>query len=209
MIRRIGIVATASWFVGGALLGLIELVSLPADPAYSTALQLLPLVFLLGGIWFIVSQFHELTRSSRGIHDRLRKAMILGWFALFGVDAGVASVNNMSTQIFRTPLPYYFQGVSLAQKLIALSGIFVLGSSAILVSHRSLTSREQRSPEHLTSFWDKPVTDVGFLAILLGVVFGLAQYWAPLVFAGFILLLAGAFLYPIGILTEKDDPVSA
>jgi hypothetical protein len=134
--------------------------------------------------------------------------MILGWFALFGVDAGVASVNNMSIEIFRTSIPYYFYGVSLAQKLIALAGIFVLGGSAIRVSRRSPASQEQRSPEELTGFWDKPVTGVGFITLLLGVVLGLAQYWSTLVFAGFILLIAGAFLYPIGKLTEKNSPGS-
>lgn len=203
--RRIEILATASWFVGGTLLGIIELITLPSDPTYSTLLQLLPLIFLGGGIWFIISKFHELTIPGQGPHGRLRKVMIVGWFALFGVDAGIASVNNMSTQIFRSPIPYYFQGVSLAQKLIALAGIFVLGGSALLVSRRPLTRQEQMPPEPLTSFWEKPVTGVGFITILFGVVLGLAQYWSTLVFAGFVLLLAGAFLYPVGRLTEKNS----
>lgn len=204
MIRLIEIIASVSWFVGGTFLGIIELISLPADPTYSTLLQLLPLVFLLGGIWFVISMFHELTISSQGRQDRLRKVMIVGWFALFGVDAGIASINNMSTQIFHTPIPDYFQGVSLIQKLIALTGIFVLGGSALLVSHRPLTLQGHKPPESLTSFWEKPVTGVGFITLLSGVVLGLAQYWSTLVFAGFVLLLAGAFLYPVGRLTEKN-----
>ena len=207
MIRWIEILATASWFVGGTLLGIIELISLPADPNYSTLLQLLPLAFLLGGIWFIIAEFHKLTRSVQSQNDRLRKVMIIGWFTLFGVDAGIASVNNMSTEIFRTSIPYYFQGVSLVQKLIALVGIFILGGSAILVSRRPL-DEGQTQPEARTSFWEKPVTGVGFVTLLVRVVFGLAQYWATVVFAGFILLLAGAFLYPIGRFTEKDNRCS-
>jgi hypothetical protein len=35
-------------------------------------------------------------------------------------------------------------------------------------------------------------------------VLGLAQYWPTVVFAGFILLLAGLMLYPVGRLIEKN-----
>jgi hypothetical protein len=37
----------------------------------------------------------------------------------------------------------------------------------------------------------------------MGVVLGLAQYWLIVVFAGFILLLPGIMLYPVGRLTEN------
>ena len=132
--------------------------------------------------------------------------MIGGWAALFGVDAGVASINNMSTQIFHTSIPYYFQGVSVAQKLIALTGIFILGTAAIVVSRRE-SGNKIRSNSNATlrvADWDKPITSVGFVTLLFGVVLGLAQYWYAIVLGGFILLLTGAMLYPIGRLIEKN-----
>src|ERR1700757_4645678 len=91
--------ALVSWFAGGILLGLIEIITLPVDPITSTLLQLLPLLFLIGGIWYILSKFQQLA-GSKSNSGRLRKVMTAGWVALFGVDAGVASINNMSTQIF-------------------------------------------------------------------------------------------------------------
>ena len=57
---------------------------------------------------------------------------------------------------------------------------------------------------HSSDPWEKPLTNMGFIAVLLGVVLGLAQYWQPIVFAGFVLLLAGILLYPVGKLTEKN-----
>ena len=194
-----------SWFTGGVLLGLIETITLPVDPISSTLLQLLPLLFLIGGIWYIMSKF-QLVADSKSDSGRLRKVMTFGWIALFGIDAGVASINNMSTQIFNSPIPYYFQGVSLAQKLIALTGIFVLGLSAIVISRRK---GDNEPKDHLNENWrvsvlDRPITTVGFITVLVGVVLGLAQYWYALIFGGFVLLLAGAMLYPIGRLMEKD-----
>ena len=125
--QLIASLALVSWFTGGVLLGLIEIITLPSDPIISTALQLLPLLLLIVGIWHILSKFQRVARSN-GDSGRLKKAMIVGWIALFGVDAGVASVDDMSTQIFHTPIPHYFQGVGLAQKLTALTGIFILDS---------------------------------------------------------------------------------
>src|SRR5437870_3263367 len=95
--RLVPLIAILSWFLGGILLGLIEVITLPSDPTYSTLLQ-------------------------------------------FSSD-----------------------------------------------------------------FWEKPLINIGFIALLLGLVLGLAQYWSPVVFAGFILLLTGAMLYPIGRITEKFE----
>ena len=61
MTRLPNVIALLSWFAGGILLGLIEVIALPSDPVYSTLLQLLPLLFLVGGIWFIVSQYQKTT----------------------------------------------------------------------------------------------------------------------------------------------------
>jgi hypothetical protein len=202
LVASLGLV---SWFAGGILLGLIEIITLPVDPITSTLLQLSPLLFLIGGIWYILSKFQQLA-GSKSNSGRLRKVMTAGWAALFGVDAGVASINNMSTQIFHASIPYYFQGISLAQKLIALTGIFVLGTAAVVVSFREAGNETKKSSnENLRgTFWDKPISGVGFVSLLLGVVLGLAQYWYAVVFGGFILLLAGAMLYPIGRLIERD-----
>ena len=128
--------------------------------------------------------------------------MDAGWIAVFGINAGLASLNNFSIVIFQLKqLPYYFQGVSLAQKIIALAGIFVLGTASMLASHemRGSAPMAQRRAE----FWEKPLTNIGFVAILLGVVLGLAQYWSPIVYAGFFVLLAGAMMYLIGKWTES------
>ena len=46
MTRLPNVIALLSWFAGGILLGLIEVIALPSDPVYSTLLQLLPLLFL-------------------------------------------------------------------------------------------------------------------------------------------------------------------
>jgi hypothetical protein len=196
--------AVLSWFTGGILLGLIEIVTLPKDPTYSTLLQLLPLLFLAGGIWFIFSEYQTIGERTDRIASRLRMVMTIGWFAFFGIDAGVASINNISTQVFHVQLPYYYQGVSLAQKIIALAGIFVLGGTPIL-AWRRLPSRKNLAPPIYRDFWEWPVTSLGFVALILGVVLGLAQYWYPIVFAGFILLVAGAMLLLVGTLTEKSS----
>ena len=127
--------------------------------------------------------------------------MAVGWFAVFGADAGVASLNNMATTIFHTQLPYYYNGVSLAQKIIALGGIFVLGIASFFASQRHQS--DFNPVVNASDFWEKPLTNIGFIALLLGIVLGLAQYWSAIIFAGFILLLAGAMLYPVGRLTEK------
>ncbi len=202
-------VAVLSWFTGGTVLGLIEIITLPSDPNYSTLLQLLPLFLLAAGIWFIVKEFQSLAKSVGVSSRRLRRVMIVGWIAFFGVDAGVASINNMSIQVFHLQLPFYYQGISLAQKLITLAGIFVLGGASILAT-RSVPEGNARIDSDVASdFWEKPTTNIGFISLLLGIVLGLGQYWSSVVFAGFILLLAGAFLLPLGVLTEKESDVTA
>ena len=205
MTRLVSVLAVLSWFAGGFLLSFIEIIKLPTDPAYSTLLQLLPLLLLVGGIWFVIFQYQRLGTQSNPSFGRLRKTMSFGWIAVFGVNAGVASLNNMSTEIFHSQLPYYFQGISLSQKIIALAGIFVLGISSIIAMRRDTETLKAPVVENVTSdFWEKPLTNIGFIALLLGVVLGLAQYWSMVVFAGFILLLAGVMLYPVGRLTEKN-----
>ncbi len=126
MTRLADTLAILSWFIGGTLLGLIEIINLSQDPNYSTLLQLLPLLFLAGGIWFILSQYQRIGGRTNKMATRLRIVMTIRWFALFVVDAGVASVNNIATQVFHIQLPYYYQGISLAQKITALAGIFLL-----------------------------------------------------------------------------------
>jgi hypothetical protein len=194
--------ALLSWFAGGILLGLIEVVALPKDPNYSTLLQLLPLLLLIGGIWFVISQYQRLGAWIDQTSHRLRLVMTVGWVAVFGINAGIASINNMANDIFHQSLPYYFQGISLAQKLIALSGVFVLGIASTIVAREDNT--KTKAVQHYTDFWEKPLTNIGFIALLLGVILGLAQYWSVIVFSGFFLLLAGIMLYPVGRLTEKD-----
>jgi len=202
--KRVSLIALFSWFGGGILLGLIEVISLPRDPNYSTALQLLPLLLLVGGIWFVISQCQRLEGRIDKTAHHLRGLMVVGWVALFGVNAGIASLNNMSTEIFHRQLPYYFQGVSLVQKIIALAGIFLLGTISILsMQEGQKTANAPVAPER-PDFWEKPLTNIGFISLLLGVVLGLAQYWSPIVFAGFFLLLGGVMLYPVGKLTERD-----
>ena len=197
--------AVVSWFIGGILLGLSEIITLPSDPISSTLLQLLPLLFLVGGVSYVLSKF-QYAASSKTDANRWRRMMTVGWIALFGVDAGVASLNNISTKIFHTSIPYYFQGVNLAQKLVALTGIFVLGLSSIVISRGETNSETRNEPYDgfRMGVREKPITNFGFVALLLGVVLGLAQYWYSIVFGSFILLLAGAMLYPIGKLLEKD-----
>jgi hypothetical protein len=186
------------------MLGLIEVVALPKDPNYSTLLQLLPLLLLVSGIWFVISQYQRLGSRVDKLSFRLRELMVVGWVAVFGVNAGIASLDNMSTVIFHKQLPYYFQGISLAQKIIALAGIFLLGTISILALRQSKNSSDIPAPSQRLDFWEKPLTNIGFISLLLGVVLGLAQYWSTVVFAGFFLLLAGVMLYPVGKFTEKD-----
>ena len=196
------VAALLSWFAGGVLLGLIEFFQLPQNPAISTALQLLPLLFLGGGIWFVISEYQRLRGGSDLRSTRLRYLMIFGWISVFGVNAGIASINNMSNVIFHAQIPYYFQGISSAQKVIALAGVFVLGLASVLSM-----PWDQVKPVRGTGssdFWEKPLTNIGFIVLLIGVVLGLAQYWSIIIFAGFFLLLAGLMLYPVGRLTEKD-----
>src|SRR5437870_13857085 len=97
--RLVPLIAILSWFLGGILLGLIEVITLPSDPTYSTLLQSLPLVFLLVGAWFIVSQYQMLRVQLDQSSSRLKTLMGLGWIAVFGVDAGVARLTNMATII--------------------------------------------------------------------------------------------------------------
>jgi hypothetical protein len=203
MTRLVSVLAILSWFAGGFFLGFIEIIKLPTDPEYSTLLQLLPLLLLVGGTWFVIYQYQRLGTQTGSSSSKLRRAMSLGWIALFGVDAGVASLNNMSSVIFHTQLPYYFQGISLSQKVIALAGIFVLGTASIIATGQQRGS-QTLSAKRAEDFWERPLTNIGFIALLMGVVLGLAQYWLIVVFAGFILLLAGIMLYPVGRLTEKS-----
>src|SRR5438477_254930 len=207
MTRLPNVIALLSWFAGGMLIGLIEVIALPSDPVYSTLLQLLPLLFLVGGIWFIVSQYQKLRALNDRTSSRIKTIMGIGWLAIFGVDAGVASLNNMATEIFNRQLPYYYQGVSLAQKTIALLGIFILGIVSSLSLRKHQEAQIKLPAHHPSDPWEKPLTNMGFIALLLGVVLGLAQYWQPVVFAGFVLLLAG-LLYPVGKLTEKNFALS-
>lgn len=130
--------------------------------------------------------------------------MDAGWIAVFGINAGLASLNNFSIVIFQLKqLPYYFQGVSLAQKIIALAGIFVLGTASVLASREEFLNSTP-VVQRRADFWEKPLTNIGFIAILAGLVLGLAQYWSPIVYAGFFMLLAGAMMYLIGKWTERD-----
>jgi hypothetical protein len=206
--RIVSILAVLSWFAGGLLLALIEIIKLPTNPVYSTLLQLLPLFLLVGGIWFVISQYQRLGRQSNVSSARLRKTMSLGWVAVFGVNAGIASLNNMSNVILHRQLPYYFQGISVTEKIIALTGIFVLGTASVLATRQHAETPRAPAVQHPTDFWLKPLTNIGFIALLMGVVLGLAQYWSVVVFAGFFLLLAGVMLYPVGRLTEKDIEIS-
>ncbi|OLD44584.1 hypothetical protein AUI51_01580 [archaeon 13_1_40CM_2_52_4] len=91
----------------------------------------------------------------------------------------------------------------MAQKIVALIGVFVLGVAAFLALERLPRDPGNLGPPTHRDFWDRPVTSLGFVAIVLGVVLGLAQYWYAIVFAGFILLVAGVMLYLLGMLTEK------
>ncbi|OLB70062.1 hypothetical protein AUI06_07235 [archaeon 13_2_20CM_2_52_21] len=72
-----------SWFTGGILLGLVEIITPPKDPYYSTLLQLLPLLFLAGGIWFIFLQYQTIGGRTNRTATRLRIVMTIGWFAVF------------------------------------------------------------------------------------------------------------------------------
>lgn len=203
--RLANTLAVLSWLIGGIILGFIELITLPKDPNYSTLLQLLPLLFLVGGIWFIFSQYQIIGKRTDPMATRLRIVMTIGWFAFFGVDAGVASINNIATEVFHVQLPYYYQGVSLVQKIIALAGVFVLGGAALLAWRRlpgALCGLESTSH---SDFSQRPVTSLGFVVLTLGVVLGLAQYWYQVVFAGFILMVGGAMLLVVGALTEKSS----
>ena len=204
MTRLPNVIALLSWFAGGILLGLIEVIALPSDPVYSTLLQLLPLLFLGVGVWVIVSQHQNVRARNDRASKRMKTIMGVGWLAIFGVDAGVASLNNMATEIFHMQLPCYYQGISAAQKIITLIGIFLLGVMSSLSSRKHQESGIALPSRHSLDPWERPLTDIGFIAVLLGVVLGLAQYWPPIVFTGFILLLAGILLYPIGKLTEKN-----
>ena len=208
MTKQADILAIISWFVGGALLGLIEIMALPADPNYSTVLQLLPLLFLAGGIWFIFANYRATERRDDGAARRLRIVMTMGWIALFGIDAGVASINNMATQIFHTSLPFYYQGISLAQKIVALGGVFGLGGASLLVWRRMPTKLNNPNPPSRRDFWEQPLTSVGFVSLSLGVVLGLAQYWYPVIFSGFILMVGGAILLLVGTSTERSSTES-
>ena len=130
--------------------------------------------------------------------------MDAGWIAVFGINAGLASLNNFSVVIFQLKqFPYYFQGVSLVQKIIAVAGIFFLGTASLLARREVLRNSARVVPRR-ADFWEKPLTNIGFIAFLAGVVFGLAQYWSPIVYAGFFLLLAGAMMYLIGRWIERD-----
>lgn len=200
----VSLIGILSWFTGGVLLALVEIIQLPKDPLYSVLLQLLPLLFLAGGIWVVILQYQRLGMRLSQSASTLRKIMDGGWIAVFGINAGLASLNNFSIVIFQLKqLPYYFQGVSLAQKIIALAGIFVLGTTSLLASREKIRDSApvaQRRPD----FWEKPLTNIGFIAVLAGVVLGLAQYWSPIVYTGFFILLAGAMMYLIGRWTETD-----
>ncbi len=206
--RLAPVIALASWFAGGTLLGLIEILTLPSDPVYSTFLQLLPLLLLVVGLWFVISEYQKLRSEHGSASGHLKRAMDAGWFAVFAVDAGVASLNNMATEIFHGQLPYYYQGVSLAQKVITLAGIFLLGTASTVSFRKHEESSNKPQSQESSDFWEKPLTNIGFIALLMEVVAGLAQYWLPVVFAGFTLLLAGIMLYPIGRLTEKNSGLS-
>ena len=134
--------------------------------------------------------------------------MEAGWIAVFGINAGLASLNNFSIVVFQLKqLPYYFQGVSLAQKIIALVGIFVLGIASIVAS-RGVSGNSAPMVQRQADFWEKPLTNIGFIAIFAGVVLGLAQYWSPIVYAGFFILLAGAMMYLVGKWIETDIDVT-
>lgn len=198
-------VAIISWFVGGVFLGAIEIIALPVDPNYSTLLQILPLLFLVGGIGFIFSNYQATMRQNDRMGIRLRIIMTVGWIALFGVDAGVASISNVATQIFHTSLPFYYQGVSLSQKIIALGGVFGLGGASLLAWRRLPTIPSDQDRPSRRDFWEQPLRSLGFVAVSLGVVLGLAQYWYPVIFASFILMVGGAILLLVGTLTEKSS----
>ena len=142
---------------------------------------------------------YKRVRATRDEHSNLlRRAMDLGWVAVFGVNVGLASLNNFATVLFHSQLPYYFQGVSTAQKIIALAGIFVVGASSIIAELR-LKEKPSQEPADLS---DRPVTGLGFILTLLGLVLGLAQYWNIVVFLGFVLAVAGVLLYLAGKIAE-------
>lgn len=200
----VSIISILSWFTGGVLLGLVEIIQLPKDPLYTVLLQLLPLLFLAGGIWVVILQYQQLGVRRSQSASSLRKTMDGGWIAVFGINAGLPSLNNFSIVIFQLKqLPYYFQGVSLAQKIIALAGIFVLGTASVLASREKIDTAATMV-QRRTDFWEKPLTNVGFIALLAGIILGLAQYWSPFVYAGFFLLLAGGMMYLIGRWIERD-----
>lgn len=200
----VSMISILSWFTGGVLLGLVEIIQLPKDPLYSVLLQLLPLLFLAGGIWVVILQYQQLGVRRSQSASSLRKTMDGGWIAVFGINAGLPSLNNFSIVIFQLKqLPYYFQGVSLAQKIIALAGIFVLGTASVLASREKIDTAATMV-QRRTDFWEKPLTNVGFIALLAGIILGLAQYWSPFVYAGFFLLLAGGMMYLIGRWIERD-----
>ncbi len=155
----------------------------------------------------VIAEYQKLSEIRDLKAAYLRRLMEAGWFAVLGVNAGIASLNNMVTEIFHRQFPYYYQGVSVGQKATGIAGIFVLGVVSILamLMHRKFSERLVAHPS--LGFWEKPLTNIGFIAVLIGVVAGLAQYWLMIVFAGLILLIAGASLYLVGRLTESSVPL--
>ena len=152
----------------------------------------------------MIHQYQRLRTSGDKVSGRLRYVMNAGWIAVFGVNAGIASLNNFARIIFNFQLPYYYQGVSLGVKIIALAGIFALGSASVVAQLRRPENRIASPTRDVEDFSDKPVIALGFIFLLLGVVFGLAQYWPIVVYSGFFLFLAGAMLYLVGRLNENN-----
>jgi hypothetical protein len=106
-----------------------------------------------------MSQYRKLGMQSNHSSYSIRNAMSLGWIGVFGVNAGIASMNNMSNDILHTQLRYYFQGISLAQKIIALTSIFVLGVTSILASHQPTETPRAPVAQQPADFWEKPLTN--------------------------------------------------
>ena len=75
--QLIAILTLISWFTGGVLLGLIEIITLPTNPTVSTIFQLLPLPLLLGGIWYVLTKF-QLVTHAKGDLGQMRKTMTAG-----------------------------------------------------------------------------------------------------------------------------------
>jgi len=151
------------------------------------------------GFLYIFGEFARLSAASDAFSKRVVRMMVIGFIAFFGFGVAIPHSYRIAFDAFNVNLPY---DPSFDYLLIAgdVGGKIIMGLAAVFA--REVGPPEVPEPERAQSIraWLREgLEPIGFSLIIIGFVIG----FGVTAFAAFVLIIAGAIIWPIGYLVRK------